>query len=65
MCLPVAHVIRAGVVDLYDDKHVLEMRADVFGSKWKGSWFLEHYGDDVVANVPLPQQLYKNRATEI
>lgn len=52
-------------MDLDDDKHVLEMRADVFGSKWKGSWFLEHYGDDVVADVPLPQQLCKNRATEI
>lgn len=55
--LPVAHVIRAGVVDLDDDKHVLEVRADVFGSKWKGPGFLEHDGDDVIADVALPQQL--------
>lgn len=55
--LPVAHVIRAGVVDLDDDKHVLEVRADVFGSKWKGPGFLEHDGDNVVADVALPQQL--------
>lgn len=55
--LPVAHVFRAGVVDLDDDKHVLEVRADVFGSKWKGPGFLEHDGDDVVADVALPQQL--------
>lgn len=55
--LPIAHVICAGVVDFNDDKHMLKMRADVFRSKWKGPWFLEHYGDNVVANVPLPQQL--------
>lgn len=50
---------------LDDDEHVLEMRADVFGSKWKGPRFLEHYGDDVVADVSLPQQLGENRATEM
>lgn len=53
--LPVAHVISAGVVDFDDDKHMLEMGADVFWSERKGPWLLEHYGDDIVANVPLPQ----------
>lgn len=52
--LPVADVISAGVVDLDDDKHMLEMRADVFGSERKGPGLLEYYGDDIIANVPLP-----------
>lgn len=53
-CLPVADVISAGVVDFDDDKHMLEMRADVFRGEGKGPGLLEHYGDDIVANVPLP-----------
>lgn len=52
--LPVADVISAGVVDFDDDKHMLEMRADVFWSKRKGPGLLEYYSDDIVANVPLP-----------
>ena len=52
--LPVADVISAGVVDFDDDKHMLEMRADVFRSKRKGPRLLEHDGDDIIANVPLP-----------
>lgn len=52
--LPVAHVISAGVVDFDDDKHMLEMRADVFRSERKGPRLLEYYGDNVIANVPLP-----------
>lgn len=51
--LPVADVISARVVDFDDDKHMLEMGADVFGSERKGPGLLEHDGDDVVANVPL------------
>ena len=54
---PVADVISAGVVDFDDNKHVLEMRADVLGREGESSRLLEHDGDDVVANVPLPQQL--------
>lgn len=52
--LPVADVISAGVVDFDDDKHMLEMRADVFWSERKGPGLLEYYGDNIVANVPLP-----------
>lgn len=52
--LPVADVISAGVVDFDDDKHVLEMRADVFRSERKGPGLLEYYGDDIIADVPLP-----------
>lgn len=52
--LPVADVISAGVVDFDDDKHMLEMRADAFWSKRKGPGLLEYYGDDIIANVPLP-----------
>lgn len=53
--LPVADVICAGVVDFDDDKHMLEMGADVFWSEGKGPGLLEYYGDDIIANVPLPQ----------
>lgn len=53
--LPVADVISAGVVDFDDDKHMLEMGADVFWSERKGPRLLEYYGDDIIANVPLPQ----------
>lgn len=53
--LPVADVISAGVVDFDDDKHMLEMRADVFRSERKGPGLLKYYGDDIIANVPLPQ----------
>ena len=52
--LPVADVISAGVVDFDDDKHMLEMGADVFWSERKRPGLLEYYGDDIVANVPLP-----------
>lgn len=53
--LPVADVISAGVVDFDDDKHVLKMGADVFWSEWKGPRLLEHYGDNIIANVSLSQ----------
>lgn len=53
-CLPVADVISAGVVDFDDDKHMLKMRADAFWSKRKGPGLLENYGDDIIADVPLP-----------
>lgn len=52
--LPVADVISAGVVDFDDDKHMLEMRADVFWGERKGPGLLEYYGDYIIANVPLP-----------
>lgn len=51
--LPVADVISARVVDFDDDKHMLEMRADVFWSERKGPGLLEYYGDDIIPNVPL------------
>lgn len=51
--LPVADVIGAGVVDFDDDKHMLEMRADVFGGEGKRPGLLEHDGDDIVADVSL------------
>lgn len=53
--LPVADVISAGVVDFDDDKHMLEMGADVFRRERKGPRLLEYYGDDIIADVPLPQ----------
>lgn len=59
--LPVADVISAGVVDFDDDKHVLEMGSDVFRGERQGPGLLEHDGDDVVADVPLPQQLAEGK----
>lgn len=44
-------------MDFDDDKHVLEMGSDVFRGKRQGPGLLEYNGDDVVADVSLPQQL--------
>lgn len=52
--LPVTDVVSAGVMDFDDDKHMLEMRADVFWSEGKGPGLLEYDGDDVIADMPLP-----------
>lgn len=41
----------------HDHKHVLEVRADVFGGEGESSGLLEHDGDDVIPDVTLPQQL--------
>jgi len=58
---PIADVISAGVVDFDDNKHMLKMGADVLRREGERSGLLEHDGDYVVANVPLPQQLGKFR----
>lgn len=55
--LPVIGVFCAGLMDLDDDENMLEVRSDGFGSEWQGSRLLEDYGHNVIANVPLPQQL--------
>lgn len=39
----------------HDDKDVLEVGADVFGGEGECPGFLEHNGNNVVPNVPLPQ----------
>lgn len=44
-------------MDFDDDKHVLEMGSDVFRGKRQGPGLLEYNGDDVVADMSLPQQL--------
>lgn len=48
-------------MDFDDDKHVLEMGSDVFRGERQGPGLLEHDGDDVVADVPLPQQLAEGK----
>lgn len=55
--LPVIGVFCAGLMDLDDDENMLEVRSDGFGSEWQSSRLLEDYGHNVIANVPLPQQL--------
>lgn len=54
---PVADVLRARVVHLHHHEHMLEVRADVLGAEGLGSGLLEHDGDDVVPDVPFPEQL--------
>lgn len=48
-------------MDFDDDKHVLEMGSDVFRGERQGPGLLEYDGDDVVADVPLPQQLAEGK----
>lgn len=55
--VPVGDVIGAGVVHTNDDEDVLELRTDVLRREGQGARLLEDDGDDVVANVPLPQEL--------
>lgn len=54
---PVVGVFSAGLVNLNDDEDVLEMGADGLRSKGQSTWLLEHDRDNVVTDVPLPQQL--------
>lgn len=54
---PVACAVRAGVVHPHDDEDMLKVRADDLGSEGMSAGLLEHDGHDVVAYVPLPQQL--------
>lgn len=50
---PVADDIGTGVVDFDDNENMLEVRADVLGSKGKGPGLLEYYGDYIIPDVPL------------
>lgn len=38
----------------HDHKDMLEVGADVFGGEGQGPGFLEHNGNNVVPDVPLP-----------
>lgn len=60
-CLPVAGVVWAGIVNADDDEDMLEMWADVFRGEGMSSWLLENDGDDIIPNVPFPQQLQKTK----
>lgn len=42
-----------------DDKHMLEMGADVFGCERQGTGLLKHDGDDVISYVSLSEQLVR------
>jgi len=44
-------------MDPDNDEHVLELGANGFRRKWRGTRLLEHDRHDVVANVTFPQQL--------
>lgn len=48
-------------MDFDDDKHMLKMGSDVFRGKRQGPRLLEYNGDDVVADVSLPQQLAEGK----
>lgn len=51
--LPVASVVRAGVVHTNNNKDMLEMGANVLRGERQGSWLLKDYGDNVVPYVSL------------
>ena len=59
--VPVADVISAGVVGPDNDEDVLKVGADVLGGERQRPGLLEDDGHDVVAYVPLPQQLVVGR----
>lgn len=48
-------------MDFDDDEHVLEMGSDIFWGERQGPGLLEYNGDDVVADVSLPQQLAEGK----
>lgn len=52
---PVGGVFRARVMNMYNHKDVLKVRANVFGGERESAGFLQNNRDDVVPNVPLPQ----------
>lgn len=52
--LPVGAAVGARAVSTHHHKDVLEVGADVFGGEGEGPGFLEHNGNNVVPNVPLP-----------
>lgn len=54
---PVAGVVRARVVHTDNDKHVLEVRANILWSERLGSRLLEYNRDYIISYVPLPQEL--------
>lgn len=55
--LPVAGVVRAGVVHTNNNKDVLEMGANILRGERQRSWLLKDYGDNVVPYVSLSQEL--------
>ena len=59
--VPVADVISAGVVGPDNDEDMLKVGADVLGGERQRPGLLEDDGHDVVAYVPLPQQLVVGR----
>lgn len=58
---PVGAVVGARVMSTHNHKDVLKVRADVFGGERKRPGLLEHNRDDIVPNVPFPQQLVKQK----
>lgn len=58
---PVTHVLRARMMHFDNDKHMLEVGPDAFGSKRKCSRLLEDNGHDVVSYVPFPQELQSRK----
>ena len=54
---PVLDVVGVGAVHAHDDEDVLEVRADRLRREGKRTRLLEDDRHDVVADVPLPQQL--------
>ena len=59
--VPVADVISAGVVGPDNDEDMLKVGADVLGGERQRPGLLEDDGHNVVAYVPLPQQLVVGR----
>lgn len=60
--LPVADVLCAGMVNFNDDKHVLEMGANVFGCEGQSTGLLKHDGHNVISYVSLSEQLVRERS---
>lgn len=58
---PVACVVRAGVMHPYNDKYMLEVRANSLGCEGVRARLLEHDGHYIIPNVALPQQLVREK----
>lgn len=55
--VPVAGVLRTGVVNTNDHKDMLEVRANVLGCERQSARLLEDDGHYIVSYMPLPQEL--------
>ena len=55
--LPILGVLCAWVNGSDYNEHMLELRTDILWCEWLSAWLLEDYGDNIIAYVPLPQQL--------